>query len=36
MDRSTTRRLIAVALAVYGVYAAFLPSMLVGRPCPHS
>src|SRR5580700_10529346 len=31
MDRPTTRLLIAVALAVYGVYAAsFLPALLVG------
>jgi hypothetical protein len=31
MDRSTTRLLITVALAVYGVYAAcFLPAVLVG------
>jgi hypothetical protein len=35
MDRSTTRLLIAVALAVYGVYAAsFLPAMLVGASVP--
>ena len=35
MDRSTTRLLIAVALAVYGVYAAgFLPALLVGGNMP--
>jgi TRAP-type C4-dicarboxylate transport system permease large subunit len=35
MDRSTTRLLIIVALAVYGVYAAsFLPALLVGGSVP--
>jgi hypothetical protein len=35
MDRSTTRLLIAIALAVYGVSAAsFLPAMLVGASVP--
>jgi hypothetical protein len=35
MDRSTPRILIAIALAVYGVYAAsFLPAMLVGGSVP--
>jgi hypothetical protein len=35
MDRSTTRLLIAGALAVYGVYAAsYVPAMLVGASGP--
>lgn len=35
MDRSTTRLLITIALAVYGVYAAsFLPALLVGGSVP--
>ena len=35
MDRSTTRLLVAVALAVYGVYAAsFVPALLVGASVP--
>lgn len=35
MDRSTTRLLIIVALAVYGVYASsFLPALLVGASVP--
>jgi hypothetical protein len=34
-DRSTALRLIAVALAGYGVYiAAYVPAMLLGRPAP--
>jgi hypothetical protein len=35
MNRSTTLLLIAVALLVYGVYAAsFVPALLVGRSLP--
>lgn len=35
MNRSTTRVVIAVALAVYGLYAAsYVPGMLVGPPVP--
>jgi hypothetical protein len=35
MKRSTARLLIAVALAVYGVYiASYVPAMLVGAPVP--
>lgn len=35
MNRSTTRLLIAIALAVYGVYAAsYVPAMLVGPSVP--
>ena len=34
-DRSTALRLIAVALAGYGVYiAGYVPAMLLGRPAP--
>jgi len=34
-DRSTALRLIAVALAGYGIYiAGYLPAMLLGRPVP--
>ena len=34
-DRSTALRLIAVALAGYGLYiAAYVPAMLVGQPVP--
>jgi hypothetical protein len=35
MNRSTTLLVIAVALAVYGVYAAsYVPGMLAGAPAP--
>jgi hypothetical protein len=35
MNRSTTLLLIAVGLAVYGVYvASYVPAMLVGPPVP--